>query len=48
MRISVVVPIYKERENIRLLTERVASALGGSEYELILVDDGSNMIGRKK
>ncbi len=39
--ISVVVPVYREEENIFLLVEEVAQALAGVAYELILVDDGS-------
>ena len=42
--LSIVVPIYNEEENVRLLHERVASAMAesGIEFELILVDDGSS------
>ena len=44
MELSIVVPIYNEEENVRLLHERVASAMAesGIEFELILVDDGSS------
>ncbi|MDQ6972181.1 MAG: glycosyltransferase family 2 protein [Mariprofundaceae bacterium] len=40
--ISIVVPVYREEENIPLLVDEVATALSGLEYELILVDDGSD------
>ncbi|MDX8391392.1 MAG: glycosyltransferase family 2 protein [Mariprofundaceae bacterium] len=40
--ISIVVPVYREEKNIPLLVEEVASALGKTAYELILVDDGSD------
>jgi glycosyltransferase involved in cell wall biosynthesis len=42
--LSIVVPIYNEEENVRLLHERVSAALDASaiEFELILVDDGSS------
>jgi len=40
--ISVIVPIFNERENIKPLVERVISRLDGRDFELILVDDGSN------
>ncbi len=41
--ISVVVPIYNEVENIKLLVKEVDEALSGQPYgyELIMVDDGS-------
>jgi len=39
--LSVVVPAYNEESNITALVERVASALSGVDYELIIVDDGS-------
>ncbi len=40
--ISIVVPVYREQENIPLLVNEVASALDHVAYELILVDDGSD------
>ncbi|MDQ6960150.1 MAG: glycosyltransferase family 2 protein, partial [Mariprofundaceae bacterium] len=40
--ISIVVPVYREEENIPLLVDEVAQALGDMDYELILVDDGSD------
>jgi len=40
--ISIVVPVYREEENIPLLVDEVAQALAGEAYELILVDDGSD------
>jgi glycosyltransferase involved in cell wall biosynthesis len=39
--LSVVVPLYNEAENIPPLFEALRAALAGIEYELILVDDGS-------
>jgi glycosyltransferase involved in cell wall biosynthesis len=41
--LSVVVPIYNEEENLRLLHERLLDELGklGRSYEIIYVDDGS-------
>jgi len=43
MRLSIVVPIYNERENIRRLYEAVQCILPrlGETYEIILVNDGS-------
>jgi dolichol-phosphate mannosyltransferase len=35
------VPAYNEETNIPTLVERVAKALSGIDYELIIVDDGS-------
>ena len=40
-RLSVVVPVLNEADNLRPLSEEVARALAGTEWELILVDDGS-------
>jgi dolichol-phosphate mannosyltransferase len=39
--LSVIVPAYNEESNIPTLVERVAKALSGIDYELIIVDDGS-------
>ena len=41
MKISVVVPLMNEEENIKYLIEEVDKALRDFDYELILVDDGS-------
>jgi len=42
MKLSVVIPVMNEEENIKPLLDAVYSALDGRfEYELILVDDGS-------
>lgn len=40
-KISLVVPIMNEEDNIQPLLEQVAESLKGWDYELILVDDGS-------
>jgi polyisoprenyl-phosphate glycosyltransferase len=39
--LSVVAPMYEEQDTVDPFTERVAAALDGIDYELILVDDGS-------
>jgi dolichol-phosphate mannosyltransferase len=39
--ISVVVPLFNEQDNVTELQKEIASALAGTEYELILVDDCS-------
>jgi polyisoprenyl-phosphate glycosyltransferase len=39
--LSVVAPMYEEEEIVTRFAERVAAALDGVDYELILVDDGS-------
>jgi glycosyltransferase involved in cell wall biosynthesis len=40
--ISIVVPLYQEQENVPLLVQETADKLAGQNYELILVDDGSD------
>ena len=40
--LSVVVPLYNEEGNVRALQEQVEAALAGRDFELVLVDDGSN------
>jgi len=42
MRLSIVVPTYNERQNIRPLIERIGGALEGMPYELIFVDDSTD------
>jgi dolichol-phosphate mannosyltransferase len=39
--LSVVVPLYNEEGNIAELQREIDAALGGIDYELVLVDDGS-------
>ena len=40
--LSVVIPVYNERENIAPLHEALTAALAGRSYDLFFVDDGSN------
>jgi glycosyltransferase involved in cell wall biosynthesis len=44
MSVSVVVPLYNEEENVKVLNERLKEVLDnlGTEYEIIYVDDGSS------
>jgi dolichol-phosphate mannosyltransferase len=39
--LSLVIPTFKERENIACLVAGIHQALGGVDYEIILVDDNS-------
>jgi len=39
--ISLIVPTLNEAENLRPLVERIAGALGGQAYEILIVDDNS-------
>jgi len=41
--VSIIVPLFNERDNVSELTEQAAAVMGktGWDYELILVDDGS-------
>jgi glycosyltransferase involved in cell wall biosynthesis len=41
MKISVVVCVYNEEENIRPMVQQIRDALRGLSYEIIYVDDGS-------
>lgn len=40
-RLSVVVPLHNEEDNVALLVEEIDKALGDLDYEAIFVDDGS-------
>lgn len=42
LRLSVVVPLYNEEDNVALLVGEIEAALTGWDFELILVDDGSS------
>lgn len=41
MRLSILIPVFDEVENLTPLAEGVRKALSGLDYEMILVDDGS-------
>lgn len=41
MQLSVIIPVYNERENIAPMIEALSDALHDIEYEIIFVDDGS-------
>lgn len=41
IKLSVVVCVYNEEENIKPQIQRIAEALDGYEYEMVFVDDGS-------
>lgn len=41
MKLSIVIAVYNEEENIRPMIGQVTAALRGYEYEIIYVDDGS-------
>lgn len=40
--VSLVIPVYNERENLAPLMEEIAAALAGRRYEIVAVDDGSS------
>ncbi|MEM6633307.1 MAG: glycosyltransferase, partial [Bacteroidota bacterium] len=42
LKLSLVIPVMNERENIQPLLEQIHAALLGISYEVILVDDGSS------
>ncbi|HVH08515.1 MAG TPA: glycosyltransferase family 2 protein [Gemmatimonadales bacterium] len=39
--VSLVVPVYNERESLPVLVDEIAGALAGRRYEIVAVDDGS-------
>jgi dolichol-phosphate mannosyltransferase len=40
--ITIVVPTYNERDNIRQLVERIHQVLSGYDYDILFIDDSSN------
>jgi dolichol-phosphate mannosyltransferase len=40
-RVSVIVPVFNEEENVAILQRELREALTGYDYEIIFVDDGS-------
>lgn len=40
-KISIIVTVYNEEENISILINQINTAMGGYDYELIIVNDGS-------
>ena len=40
-RLSVVIPVFNERESLSTLCQQLAEALEGESYEVVFVDDGS-------
>lgn len=42
MRLSVVIPVYNEKDNIEPMLNAIKDALKGIQYEVIFVDDGSS------
>jgi dolichol-phosphate mannosyltransferase len=41
-KISVVVPVYNEEENVNRLHSQLIESLNGLDYEILVIDDGSN------
>ena len=41
LKLSIVVTVYNEEENIRPLVDRISLTLQGYAYEIVYVDDGS-------
>jgi dolichol-phosphate mannosyltransferase len=39
--VSLIIPTYNEKENIKFLVERIQKALSGYNYEIVIVDDNS-------
>ncbi len=41
-RVSIVIPVYNEREDVQRLHQGIADAMGDERFEVLYVDDGSN------
>ena len=41
LKLSVVIPLFNEQDNIERLQSELSSALGGIDHEVVFVDDGS-------
>jgi glycosyltransferase involved in cell wall biosynthesis len=41
LKLSVVIPLYNEQDNVQRLQEELSTALAGIEHEVVFVDDGS-------
>jgi dolichol-phosphate mannosyltransferase len=41
-KLSLVVPLFNEEDNVQALVEEIRSALAGIAFEIVLVDDGSS------
>ena len=39
---TIVIPVYNEAKNLRILIPKIYRELGGKEFELLIVDDNSN------
>lgn len=40
--LSIIVPVYNERQNVKELVTRIENALKGNKYEIIFVDDSND------
>lgn len=39
--LSIILPVYREKENLEVLIPQIAEAVSGKEYEIVVVDDDS-------
>ncbi len=42
MLLSIIIPVYNEKDNVQPLLSSLSNSLKGLEYEIILIDDGSS------
>ena len=42
MSVSIVIPVYNEKNNISLLVSKITSNINRIKHEIIIVDDSSN------
>ena len=42
MALSIVIPVYKEKNNLKELIQRIHKSFKEKDYEIIIIDDNSN------
>ena len=47
MSLSIVIPVYKEKNNLQKLLYRISKSIKEKNYEIIIIDDDSKMDLRK-
>ena len=42
VRVSIIIPVFNEEENINPMIQEIQEAMEDADYEILFVDDGSN------